>query len=361
MDMNMDAEWEAILGRDVRADGRFVYAVRSTGIYCRPSCASRKPKRENVIVFERPQLAEEAGFRPCLRCAPRDAARDPRLDKVRGALRHIEERADANPTLGELARRAGASPHHLQRAFKRALGVSPRQYVDALRMRTYRNLLREGHDLADACYAAGYGSASRVYERAPGCLGMTPATYQKGGSGVSIRYGITRCRLGRLLVAATDKGVCRVSLGGTARELALDIEKEFPHANLRRSDADMKEYLNLVSRVAEGAPQSESLPLDVRATAFQHRVWERLKAIPTGATMTYKEIAEDLGMPGGARAVGRACAENPVALLVPCHRAVRTDGGLAGYRWGVERKQKLLDAERRGNAPAVSPDEARGS
>ncbi len=358
--MDMDAEWEAILRRDVRADGRFVYAVRTTGIYCRPSCASRKPRRENVIVFDFPELAEEGGFRPCLRCAPRDAASDPRLDKVRRALRHIEEHVDENPTLKELGRRAGLSPHHLQRAFKRTLGVSPRQYVDSLRMRKYKNLLRGGHDLAGACYAAGYGSASRVYERASGYLGMTPATYQKGGNGVSIRYGITRCRLGRLLVAVTNRGVCRVSLGGTERELVLDIEKEFPHANLRRSDKYMKEYLRFVSRVAEGGPQSdESLPLDVRATAFQCRVWERLKAIPPGATMTYKEIAEDLGLERGARAVGRACAENPVALLVPCHRVVRTDGALAGYRWGVERKKKLLESEKRGDAPGVSPDEAR--
>ena len=252
-----------------------------------------------------------------------------------------------NPTLAELGRAVGASPHHLQRTFKRALGVSPRQYIESLKAQKYKDLLKNGRDLAGAGYEAGYGSSSRVYEGASRYLGMTPATYKKGGEGVSIRYGITGCHLGRLLVAATEKGVCRVSIGERVGELVLDLKNEYPRAILRRSDDELKEYLRIVTRLAQGEAPSESLPLDVRASAFQCRVWERLKSIPPGNTMTYKEIAQDLELAKGARAVGSACARNPVALLVPCHRAVRGDGGLAGYRWGVERKRKLLEMEKK--------------
>ena len=345
--MNMNAQWEAVLKRDAGADGHFVYAVRSTGIYCRPSCASRKPRKNNVLIFEFPEMAEARGFRPCLRCAPQDAGYDPRLDKVRKAVRYIEEHADESPTLAELGRMVRLSPHHLQRSFKRALGVSPRRYLESLKAQKYKDLLKNGRDLAGAGYEAGYGSSRGVYEGASRYLGMTPGAYKKGGEGVSIRYGIASCRLGRLLVAATEKGVCRVSIADTVGELVHDIENEYPHANLRRSDDKLKEYLNIVTNVAEGEPASESLPLDVRASAFQCRVWERLKAIPHGKTMTYKDISEDLGLPKGARAVGSACAKNPVALLVPCHRVVRADGSLAGYRWGVERKRKLLESEKK--------------
>ena len=345
--MNTKAQWEAILRRDASADGRFVYAVRSTGIYCRPSCASRKPRKNNVLIFEFPEMAEARGFRPCLRCAPQDAGCDPRLEKVRKAVRYLEEHADESPTLAVLGRHVGVSPRHLQRTFKRALGVSPRQYLESLKAQNYKDLLKNGRDLAGAGYEAGYGSSRGVYEGASRYLGMTPAAYKKGGEGVSIRYGITACRLGRLLVAATDKGVCRVSIGERVGELVSDLESEYPHATLKRSDSELKDHLSIVARLAEGEPASGSLPLDVRASAFQCRVWERLKGISPGNTMTYKEIAEDLGLPKGARAVGRACAENPVALLVPCHRVVRGDGALAGYRWGVERKRKLLDMEKK--------------
>lgn len=345
--MDVNARWEAILKRDASADGRFVYAVRSTGIYCRPSCASRKPRKNNVLIFEFPEMAEARGFRPCLRCAPQDSGYDPRLEKVRKAVRHIEEHADENPTLAELGRCVGVSPHHLQRSFKAALGVSPRQYLESLKAQNYKDLLKNGRDLAGAGYEAGYGSSRGVYEGASRYMGMTPAAYKKGGEGVSIRYGITACRLGRLLVATTDKGVCRVSIGERVGELVSDLKSEYYLANLIRSDNELKKYLNVIARLAEGEPVSESLPLDVRASAFQCRVWERLKAISPGNTMTYKDIAEDLGLPKGARAVGRACAENPVALLVPCHRVVRGDGALAGYRWGVERKRKLLDMEKK--------------
>ena len=345
--MNSNAQWEAILKRDEKADGRFVYAVRSTGIYCRPSCASRKPRKNNVLIFEFPEMAEARGFRPCLRCAPQDAGYDPRLEKVRKAVRYIEEHADENPTLAVLGRSVGLSPHHLQRTFKRILGVSPRRYLESLKAQNYKDLLKNGRDLAGAGYEAGYGSSRGVYEGASRYMGMTPAAYKKGGEGVSIRYGIISCRLGRLLVADTGKGVCRVSIGERVGELVADLKNEFPLSYLTRSDDNLKEYLNVVSRLAQGEVPSESLPLDVRASAFQCRVWERLQDISRGNTMTYKEIAEDLGFPKGARAVGRACAENPVALLVPCHRVVRGDGALAGYRWGVERKRKLLEMEKK--------------
>lgn len=345
--MNADAKWEAILKRDGKADGRFVYAVRTTGIYCRPSCASRKPVRKNVVIFALPEAAEASGFSPCLRCAPRDAASDPRLDKVRRAIRYIEERAGEDPTLDELGRGAGLSPGRLQRTFKKALGVSPREYLESLKMRKYKELLRNGRGLADACYEAGYGSGRWAYEGARRYLGMTPATYRAGAAGVSIRYGITRCRLGRALVAATEKGVCRVSVGDGIGELVEDLKAEFPRANLRRSDEELREYLKIIAGIAEGEAPPESLPLDARATAFQRRVRDRLRAIPPGRTMTYKEIAADLGLPKGARAVGRACALNPVALIIPCHRAVREDGGLAGYHWGLERKRKLLEIEKK--------------
>ena len=345
--MNAKTQWEAVLKRDAKADGRFVYAVRTTGIYCRPSCPSRKPRKNNVLIFEFPEIAEARGFRPCLRCAPQHAGYDPRLERVRNAVRYIEAHADENPTLAVLGEAVGASPHHLQRSFKRALGVSPHQYLESLKAQKYKDLLKNGRDLTGAGYEAGYGSSSRVYEGASRYLGMTPATYKKGGEGVSIRYGITTCRLGRLLVAATGKGVCRVGIGDSVAELASDLKNEFPLANLRRSDAELKEHLRIVSSLAEGGPPSESLPLDVRASAFQCRVWERLKKIPHGKTMTYKELAEDLGVRNGARAVGSACADNPVALLIPCHRVVRGDGSLAGYRWGVERKRKLLEMEKK--------------
>ncbi len=344
--MNKNAQWEAILNRDATADGRFVYAVRSTKIYCRPSCASRKPRKNNVLIFEFPELAEARGFRPCLRCVPQKAGYDPRLEKVRKAVRYIEEYADKNPTLAVLGCSVDLSPHHLQRSFKRALGVTPRQYAESFKVNKYKGLLRKGRDLSGAGYEAGYGSSSRVYEGASRYFGMTPATYKKGGEGVSIHYGITSCRLGRLLVAATTKGVCRVSIGENVHELVSDLKNEYPLSNLIRNDDELKGYLNIVARLAKGELPSEFLPIDVRASAFQCRVWECLKSIPPGSTMTYKEIADDLGVKNGARAVGKACADNPVALLIPCHRAVRKDGGIAGYRWGLERKKTLLDLEK---------------
>ena len=346
--MENDKLWQAVAARDARFDGRFVYAVRSTGVYCRPSCPSRKPGKAQVRFFPLPELAEAEGFRACRRCQPRRADWDPRLDRVRRTLQAIEEEGGEPLRLAALAARAGASPHHLQREFKRALGVTPRQYADARRAGRLKGLLRGGASIVTSMYEAGYGSPSRLYERAGALLGMTPASYRRGGAGMAVRYATAPCALGRLLVAATPKGVCAVQLGDKDADLEREIRREFPRAEVSRDEKGVGGALKAVLRLMEGKAPAAALPLDVRATAFQRRVWEHLQQIPAGETRSYAEIARALGKKNGARAVGSACAKNPVALLVPCHRAVRTDGSLAGYRWGVERKEKLLERERKG-------------
>ena len=346
--MDSDKLWRAVAARDARFDGRFVYAVRSTGIYCRPSCPSRRPGKAQVRFFPLPELAEAEGFRPCRRCHPRRADWDPRLGRVRRALQAIEEEGEEPLRLAALATRAGASPHHLQREFKRALGVTPRQYADARRAGRLKSLLRGGGTIAASMYEAGYGSPSRLYERAGALLGMTPAGYRRGGAGTSVRYATAPCALGRLLVAVTPKGVCAVQLGDLDADLEKEIRREFPRAEVSRDEKGVGGALRDVLRLMDGRAPAAALPLDVRATAFQRRVWEHLQQIPAGETRSYAGIARALGLKSGARAVGRACAKNPVALLVPCHRAVRSDGSLAGYRWGVARKRKLLEREGKG-------------
>lgn len=346
--MDEDRCWKAVLARDAGWDGRFVYAVRSTGVYCRPSCPSRRPRRNQVRLFALPELAEKAGFRSCRRCRPRDAACEPNLERVREAIRLIDARPESPPTLTELGAQAGVTPSHFQRAFKQAVGITPRQYADALRLGRFRALLREGGDLTDAMYAAGYGSSSRLYERANDLLGMTPATYRRGGAGAEIAYAVARSPIGRLLVAATAKGVCAVRIGDSDEALEADLRREFFAAEIRRDEKRLKGPIEAVLRHLKGSgPQEAELPLDVRATAFQRRVWTHLRTIPAGETRTYTEVAEAIGRPKAARAVSRAVATNGVALIVPCHRVVRADGGLAGYRWGVERKRVLLERERR--------------
>jgi AraC family transcriptional regulator of adaptative response/methylated-DNA-[protein]-cysteine methyltransferase len=346
--------WEIVAGRDARFDGRFVYAVRSTGVYCRPSCPSRRPGRAQVRFFALPELAEAEGFRPCRRCRPREAAWEPRLGRVRRALQVLEEEGEGPLRLSALAARVGASPFHLQREFKRALGLTPRQYADARRLGRLKDSLRGGASIAASLYEAGYGSASRLYEKAGALLGMTPGGYRRGGAGLALRYATAPCPLGRVLVAATEKGVCAVQLGDSESFLEGEIRREFPRAELRRDEKGLGGALRAVLRLMEGKPPAADLPLDVRATAFQRRVWEHLQKIPMGETRSYAEIARALNLPGGARAVGSACARNPVCLLVPCHRAVRADGALAGYRWGLERKKKLLERERKGKGMTKS-------
>ncbi len=339
--------WRAVEARDAAYDGAFVYAVDTTGVYCRPSCPSRRPRRRHVRFFELPEAAEGAGFRACLRCRPRDiAARDSRVDAVRRACRFIEAQDDGPPTLAALSGEVGLSPHHLQRTFKRLVGVTPRQYADARRLSRLKARLRAGDRVAGALYEVGYGSSSRLYERAGGQLGMTPAAYRRGGRGWRVGFGIVRSSLGRLLVAATARGVCAVCLGDDDAALERGLRGEFPAAEIARDDAGLGDWIGGIAAHLEGARPHVGLPLDIQATAFQRRVWEELRRIPYGETRSYGEVARAIGRPTAARAVARACAANPVALVVPCHRVVRGDGGLGGYRWGAARKAALLEKER---------------
>ncbi|MDP6572837.1 MAG: bifunctional DNA-binding transcriptional regulator/O6-methylguanine-DNA methyltransferase Ada [Rhodospirillales bacterium] len=345
-----DACWRAVLERDARLDGAFVYAVRSTGIFCRPSCPSRRPRRAQALFFAVPEAAEQAGYRSCKRCRPKAAAAaDPRLETVRRVCRAVEDSTESIPTLAALGAALGASPHHLQRQFKAVMGVSPRQYGEALRLGRLKSALRQGEPVAQALYGAGYGSSSRLYEKAPRHLGMTPASYAKGGKGARIAFTVAASPLGRLLVAATARGVCAVSLGDSDAHLEAELRGDYPAAEVRRDDGALGSEVAAILDHLDGAAPHVDLPLDVRATAFQWQVWARLCAIPRGQTRTYGEIAGALGRPRAARAVGRACATNPVSLIIPCHRAVGGTGALTGYRWGVARKKALL--EREGKAP----------
>ena len=348
------ALWRAVETRDRGADGAFVYAVRSTGIYCRPSCPSRRPRREQVIFFSFAEAAEHAGFRACKRCRPNVApAADPNIEKMRGVCRAIDEMvlADAGGeagldlTLAALSAKAGMSPHQLERAFRRAMGITPRQYADAQRMRRLKSRLKKGDDVTTALYEAGYGSSSRLYERAPSHLGMTPATYRRGGEGMQIHYTFADSPLGRMLVGATDRGISALYIGDSDSKLETALRKEYPRAEISRDRNDLNKWLQKILAHLRGREPHLDLPTDVQATAFQRRVWEELRGIPYGATRTYSEVARSIGRPTAIRAVARACATNPVSVVVPCHRVVGKNGGLAGYRWGVDRKRALLESE----------------
>ena len=366
-----DALWHAVQSRDRGADGEFVYAVRSTGVYCRPSCPSRKPRREQVVFFPLPEAAEQRGFRACRRCRPRTVrAQDPSTQAVARICREIESRifsnADAGSgenrlTLAALSSTAGISPHQLERAFRRVMGITPRQYADAQRMRQLKSSLRKGDDVTTALYDAGYGSSSRLYERAPSHLGMTPATYRQGGAGMQIHYTIVASPLGRLLVGATSEGISALYLGEADAALESALRKEYPRAEIRRDTSGSKNLGGWVDQILahlRGKEPQLDLPTDVQATAFQRRVWEELRRIPYGATRTYTEVARSIGRPAAIRAVARACATNPVSVVVPCHRVVRQDGNLAGYRWGLERKQALLEHEMAEKAKKVRATKA---
>lgn len=343
-----DTRWLAVQGRDARADGRFVYGVTSTGIYCRPSCPSRRPRADRVAYFATADAAERAGFRACRRCDPR-ADRSVPEQKVDRARVWIETHPDLRPSLARLARVAGVSPWHLQRTFKRVLGVTPAEYAQARRDARLKRELKRG-PVTDAIYAAGFGSPSRVYEDATGVLGMTPRAYRSGGRGERIQFATVSTRLGAMLIAATDRGLCRVALGDDPAALEQRLREEFPAADLRKSRAHLDAVIAALRAAAAGQPINSALALDVRATAFQRRVWRALQEIPAGETRTYSEVAGQIGRPEAARAVARACATNPVALAVPCHRVVPASGGTGGYRWGSERKKKLLAVEARNTA-----------
>ncbi len=342
-----DARWQAVLAHDKQADGSFVYAVTSTRIYCRPSCASRRPRRDRVEFFARPADAARAGYRACRRCRPELAqAPDPWIDKVRRACVYLAN-VDGHLPLARLASKLGGSPYHFQRNFKRIVGVTPREYADACRLRRVKRGLRSGSPVTAAMVDAGYGSSSRFYERAAARLAMPPALYRKGGAGMAIAYSVVDCPLGRLMVAATERGVCAVAMGAGDAELVSALENEYPAAVLHTDSARLAGWTRQIVKHLDGRLPRLELPLDVQATAFQWQVWTALTAIPYGETRTYKEVAASLGRPSAVRAVAHACALNPVALAVPCHRVVRSGGGMGGYRWGIARKKALLAAEHR--------------
>jgi AraC family transcriptional regulator, regulatory protein of adaptative response / methylated-DNA-[protein]-cysteine methyltransferase len=340
-----DGRWKAVVARDRRADGEFVYAVRSTAIYCRPSCPSRKPTRSRVEFFATPGDAEREGFRACKRCRPKDAARvDPWTEKIQRACVYLTN-VEGQPSLTTLARRVGGSPYHLQRNFKRIVGVTPREFADASRLKRMKRRLRDGADVTSAVLDAGYGSSSRFYERAGQRLGMTPSRYRSGGAQTSISYTIATSTLGKLLVAATERGVCAISLGKSDRDLELALKNEYPAATISRDRGRLAKWTSQVLEHLKGRQPRLDLPLDVQATAFQWQVWTALTQIPRGETRSYRDVAAAIGRPGAVRAVARACATNPVALAIPCHRVVPSAGGVGGYRWGAERKKKLLEQE----------------
>ena len=347
-----DQMWQAVAAKDSRFDGQFVFAVSSTKIYCRPSCPSRRPRREHVTFFDLPDAAEQAGFRACLRCEPRrPRVVDSRVELVQRVCRFLDASQTESVKLADLASHAGVSAFHLQRTFKRIMGISPRQYLTARRFGNFKTLVREGEPVTQALYDSGFNSSSRLYEHAPEELGMTPATYGRGGQGVEISYTIAASPLGQLLVAVTERGVCAVRMADTDAELEKDLRAEFPAAEIRRDDSALREPVKKVlNHLTNKQPQLD-LPLDIRSTAFQRQVWEKLRAIPYGQTVSYGDVAKALGKPGAVRAVGRACATNPVALVIPCHRVVREDQSLGGYRWGLDRKQKLLEQERSVSRP----------
>ena len=339
--------WQAVTTRDARLDGTFVYAVRSTGIYCLPSCPSRRPHRRHVVFFSVPQAAEREGYRPCLRCRPRDPQHKTNSEWANRICRLIEAHASKAMRLPVLAKLAGMKPLGLQRRFKKLLGLSPRSYADAIRLGRLKSQLRQGDDVTNALYTAGYGSSSRLYERAHAQLGMTPGAYRQGGCGMEISYTIARSRFGRLLVAGTPRGISAIYLGDANAPLEAALHKEYPNAEIRRNAAQVSRWVQgLVRHLAGRQPQLE-MPLDIQATAFQRRVWEALECIRYGTTRSYSDVARAIGQPKAVRAVARACATNPVAVLIPCHRVLRNDGTSSGYRWGIARKEALLAQEKK--------------
>ncbi len=347
-DTAADERWQAILRHDAQYEDAFVFGVRTTGVYCRTTCPGRRPLRKNVEFFDGREEARAAGYRACKRCNPDSIGPHARaVDIVTRAHALMDAAADEHPVAGALAQELGVTGHALRRAFVTVLGVTPRQFADTRRLQRFKSGVRNGHAVTDALYESGYGSPSRLYEKSDARLGMTPGQYKQGGAGASISYAIVDSSMGRLLVAATEKGVCRIALADDDQTLENALEREFPRATRTPDDGPLQEWVGRVARIVGGQPQesADSVPLDVQGTAFQRRVWEALRRIPQGETRTYTEVATAIGQPTATRAVANACARNPVPVVVPCHRVVRADGSLGGYALGVERKRDLLERE----------------
>ncbi len=340
-----DPRWAAVVAREPEADGKFFYSIRTTGVYCRPSCAARAPRPENVDFHLTVADAERAGFRPCKRCKPDQLSLlDQRAARIAELCRYIEI-AESPPTLDELAKHAGMSVYHLHRIFKVITGLTPKEYAAAHRARRVRRALDRSETVTEAIYDAGYNSNGRFYEESGGVLGMTPTSYRAGGPNTEIRFAIGECSLGSILVARSDRGVCAIMLGDGPDQLARDLQDRFPRAKLIGGDAEFEQLVATVVGFVEAPRLGLNLPLDVRGTAFQQRVWKALRDIPAGQTASYADVARRVGAPKSVRAVAQACAANALAVAIPCHRVVRSDGALSGYRWGVERKRKLLARE----------------
>ena len=344
-DKNQDQRWQAVLARDANEDGKFVFAVSSTGVYCRPSCAARRPRREHVTFFAKPDQAEKAGYRACLRCRPRAIGGHGATEMVKAICRYIEQHLDEPLTLARLGSEFRQSPFHLQRTFKSVLGITPRAYADSCRMNQLKGNLRAGHSVTRSMYDAGYSSSSRLYERTASQLGMTPDKYRRGAIAAPIRYTFADSPLGRMLIAATEKGICAIQFADSDGELEQGLRHEFPFAIRRRDDEAMRAWKEDLLRQMRGQRLNAALPLDIQATAFQRRVWSHLQTIPFGRTRSYAAVAKAIGQPTATRAVARACATNPVAVAIPCHRVVSKNGDSGGYRWGVARKKSLLELE----------------
>lgn len=347
--LNQDRCWQAVQKRDASKDD-FFFGVVTTGVYCRPSCPARLPLRKNVRFYETTAAAERDGLRPCLRCRPLDPVKDANAERMRAICRYIESHSDGSLTLDDLARRAGLSPFHFQRSFKAVVGLTPKQFLEAARLKKLKKSLRNSRNVTDAAYDVGFGSSSRLYERADTRLGMTPAEYRRGGKGIVITHVTIDSPLGPLMMGATDRGLCFLQFGESPDVLLESLGREYPRAQLEAMktphSAEFEKWTEALTRHLSGAQPHLDLPVDIRATAFQMRVWRYLQSIPYGEVQSYSEVAAGIGQPTAVRAVARACASNKVALVIPCHRVIRGTGELGGYRWGLDRKRVLIDQER---------------
>lgn len=344
--MNENIFWRAMKDNDARFDGVFFVGVKTTGIYCRPTCRARLPKRENVEFYIDRAAVVNSGFRACKRCKPElDRTVNPKIETVIRACYLIEKGELGDASLSALGGVLSVSPTYLQKIFKEIVGVSPKQYADEIRLQKFKTQVKSGDDVTNAMYEAGFGSSRGLYEKAAEKLGMTPATYKKGGQGMRINFTIVDSKLGRLLIGATEKGICSVTFGDDDKLLADNLFKEYPNAEFNLADDKFKNYARAILSHLNGDQKTLELPLDLRATAFQMRVWAALRQIPYGETRSYSDVAKEIGNERAVRAVARACATNPVALVTPCHRVIGSNGSLSGYRWGIERKKQLLEAE----------------